>query len=241
MSLLSERNKWIKKRFGKMDEGVLGNVEDVVEITWPDIVREYEVKGNKLTYKLIKDIDASADRIAEIFNNGFYEMVHNTNKEWHLYSEKIVEKVGTGDYNFYGCYLGDELIAAESMAVHRGDRIMEWSSGCVDPVYRGNGVWRYIGLYNDLIVEKSGAHFGFVWVITSHRYSQMAAEKAGYVVMGCAPGMLFYGGVDKRYYRPVIIMYGKLYDAGRKHMQNWESVLLTEQSEKLVSLVRESF
>lgn len=237
--MLEDRNKWIRQRFGNIDESVLGDVGELEDMVWPDLVETYEVKGESLTYRLVPEIEQSAERIAEIFSNGAYEMIHNSEIDWHHKAGKIIEKVRTGDWNFYGCYLNGQLIAAESMYIVRGDRIMEWVWGCVDPVYRGSGVWRKIGVYTDKIVEKSGAQLGSVWVVTTHKYSQMAVEKAGYIPMGCFMGKRIYGGADNKYYRHTLIHYAKIYTEGKKHLQNRESMHLTEKAARLFNLVRE--
>ena len=233
----SERSTWVKRRFGHIDESVLGNVDDLRPIQWVDLVKEYKVKGRILTYRLVQDIESSAERIAEIFVNGAYEMINNSEIEWHHRPGEIIEKVRTGDWNFYGCYLEGELISAESMKIIRGDRTIEWVWGCVDPVYRGMGVWQNIGIYNDIVVKMSGAQMGSVWVVTTHKYSQMAVENAGYIPMGCFIGKRIYGGADNRYYRHTLIHYAKLYEEGKKHLQNWESMDLTERAGKLVRTV----
>jgi hypothetical protein len=169
---------------------------------------------------MINEMDGSADRLAAIFMNGAYEMINKSEIEWHHRPTEIIEKVQTGDWNFYGNYWEGKLIAAESMHIIRGDRIMEWVWGCVDPVYRGMGVWQNIGVYNDLIVEMSGAQAGSVWVVTTHKYSQMSVEKAGYMPMGCFVGKRIYGGSDNRYCRHTVIHYAKLYGPGKRHLQN---------------------
>jgi hypothetical protein len=232
-----ERKSWIRSRFGHIDESILGRVEDLKEIKWVDLVREYQVKGKILVYRMIGDIEKSAVRVAEIFINGAYEMVNNSEIEWHHRPEEIIKKVGTGNWNFYGCYLDGVLIAAESMKIIRGDQTIEWVWGCVDPVYRGMGVWRNIGVYNDQLLEMSGAQMGSVWVVTTHKYSQMAVELAGYSPTGCFIGKRLYGGADNRYYRHTLIHYEKLYAEGLKHLQNRESMHLTEKAEKLFNRV----
>ncbi len=236
--MTENRRDWVGRRFGRIEETILGRMEDVKEIVWPDMVEHYEVDGNILTYRLMSDIEASAERIAEIYRRGAYEMIHNSEIEWHHDPEQIVMKVDTGDWNFYGCYLGGTLIAIESMYIARGDRTMEWVWGCVDPAYRGLGVWRNIGVYSDRIVEKSGAQAGSAWVVTTHKYSQMTLEQAGYTPMGCFIGKRFYGGSDNRYYRHTLIHYAKLYGEGRKHLQQWDSMQLTEKAARVVNAVR---
>ncbi|MFC1825607.1 hypothetical protein ACFL9T_23085, partial [Thermodesulfobacteriota bacterium] len=146
--MTTERKKWIGRRFGDIDPAILGNIEDLNELHWVDIVKEYQVKGKTLIYRMVPDIVKSAERIAEIFRNGAYEMVNNSEIDWHQHPEKIIEQVQGGDWNFYGCYLNEELIAVESMYTIRGDQTIEWVWGCVDPVYRGLGVWQNIGVYN---------------------------------------------------------------------------------------------
>jgi hypothetical protein len=108
----------------------------------------------------------------------------------------------------------------------------------VDPQYRGRGVWQNIGLYTDKIVELSGAQVGSVWVVTTHRYSQMSVERAGYVPMGCFIGKRLYGGADNRYYRHTLIHYAKLYGAAHRHLQNWDGMHLTKRAAGLVARVK---
>jgi hypothetical protein len=233
-----DRGRWKGTRFGNIDEAILGRMEDLQEITWVDLVKEYEVRGKTLTYRLVKDIEGSAERIAEIFHSGAYEMINNSDIEWHHHPDGIIQRVKTGDWNFYGCFLGPTMIAAESMHINRGDRVMEWVWGCVDPVYRGLGVWQHIGLYNDRIVDLSGAQVGSVWVVTTHKYSQMSVERAGYTPMGCFVGKRLYGGSDNRYYRHTLIHYAKLYGEAQRHLQKWEDMELTERAKKIVDVVR---
>ena len=85
----------------------------------------------------------------------------------------------------------------------------------------------------------SGAQAGSVWVVTTHKYSQMAVEKAGYMPMGCFIGKRIYGGSDNRYYRHTLIHYAKLYGPGKRHLQNWDSMQLTDKAAKLVNVVKE--
>lgn len=234
---LDQRQQWIKKRFGDIDETILGKTEELTDMVWPDIVRKYSVKDKILTYCLISDIRNTAERIAEIYRNGAYEMTNNSEIEWHHHPDEIIRKVETRDWNFYGCYMDGKLIAVESMYMIRGDRAMEWVWGCVDPVHRGRGVWQHMGVYNDLVVEMSGAQVGSVWVVTTHKYSQMSVEKAGYMPMGCFIGKRLYGGSDNRYYRHTLIHYAKLYGKGKKHLQTRGSMQLTEKAAKLIDLV----
>lgn len=234
-----QKKQWIKTRFGNVDEKILGQIKEVKEIIWPDLIEEYTVEGNILKYQMVKDIEESAERLAEIYRNGIDEMIGNSEYEWHHNPEEIIQKVRTGDWNFYGCYFKGKLIAVESMYIIRGQRAMQWVWGCVDPVYRGKGVWRHIGEYNDKLVQMSGAQMGIVWVVTTHKYSQMTAEKAGYRPIGCFVGGEFLGGCDGRYYRQNVIYYGKLYGDGAKHLQEWESMELTEKAEKLVNIIKE--
>ncbi|MFC1824559.1 hypothetical protein ACFL9T_17775, partial [Thermodesulfobacteriota bacterium] len=91
----------------------------------------------------------------------------------------------------------------------------------------------------DIICKLSGAQVGSVWVVTTHKYSQMAVEKAGYTPMGCFIGKRLYGGWDNRYYRHTLVHYVKIYREGKKHLQNRESMHLTEKAARLVSVVRD--
>lgn len=236
--MLKQRSSWIGRRFGAIDEKTLGSLGEVGVIAWPDIVREYRVGGDVMTYRLIEDIERSAERIAEIFRNGADEMVGNSDIEWHQHPGRIVEMVATGDWNFYGCYLEGELIMAESMRILRGDAMMEWVWGCTDPRHRGKGAMRNVGAYNDLVVAASGAQLGSVWVVTSHPYSQMAAEQAGYSPMGCFIGKRLYGGSDGRYYRHTLILYAKLYGVANERLQGWDDMHLTDRAARVVGVVR---
>jgi hypothetical protein len=237
--MLEQKTQWIGTRFGDIDEKILGQIEKVSDISWPDLVKEYEVNGHTLRYQMVRDIEKSAERIAEIYRNGINEMVGNCEYEWHHNPEDIISKVRTGDWNFYGCYLEGKLIAVESMYIIRGQRALQWVWGCVDPIFRGKGVWRHIGEYNDILVQMSGAQMGIVWVVTTHKYSQMTAEKAGYRPMGCFVGGEFLGGSDNRYFRQTVIWYGKLYGDGNRHLQDWGTMELTESAGKLVKAVQE--
>lgn len=237
--MLKLRHQWNKRRFGNVDEEILGEINKVKDIKWPDYEEEHEEQGNKLRYKKIKDIKRSAKRVSEIFTNGIDEMVGNCEYEWHHKPDELIKKAQSGDWNFYGCYFDDKLISVESMYIIRGQRIMQWVWGCVDPAYRKMGVWKYMGKYTDKVVELSGAQMGLVWVVTSHKMSQMTAEAAGYRPIGCFVGGEFFGGSDGRYYRQNVIWYGKLYGEATKRVQNWNDMILTERAEKLVKTVKE--
>ncbi len=237
--MLEPRTQWIKKRFGNIDEKILGKIEDVKKISWPDIVKEYKVKGNKIKFQIVKDIEKSADRIAEIYRNGIDEMIGNSEYEWHHIPEEIIRRVRTGDWNFYGGYFEGKLISVESLHIIRGQRAIQWVWGVVDPIYRGKGVWQPMNEYLDLVTEMSGAQMGFCFVVTTHKYSQMAVEKVGLKPMGFFIGGEFMGGSDGCYYRQNVIYYGKLYGEGRRYLQKYENMELTEKAEKLVKTVEE--
>lgn len=237
--MVGEKNEWIKMRFGNIDEKILGHIEEAKEISWPDIVKEYEVKGYKLRFEMIRDLNKSAERIAEIYRNGVDEMVGNSEYEWHHEPQEILMRARTGDWNFYGCYFEGTLICVESLHIIRGQRAIQWVWGVVDPVHRGKGVWPHMGDFLDMLTEMSGAQMGVVWVVTTHKYSQVQVENVGYRPMGCFVGGEFMGGSDNRYYRQNVIYYGKLYGDGKKYLQNLETMKLTEKAEKLVKSVKE--
>ncbi len=73
-----QRKQWIRTRFGDMDEKILGQIKEVRDISWPDLVKEYEIKGHTLKWQMVRDIEKSAERIAEIYRNGIDEMVGNS-------------------------------------------------------------------------------------------------------------------------------------------------------------------
>ncbi|MDP2841068.1 MAG: hypothetical protein Q8O17_02175, partial [Candidatus Methanoperedens sp.] len=81
--MLEQRKQWISKRFGNIDDNILGKIDDVRDILWPDPIKECEVKGNILKFQMVKDIKKSAERIAEIYRNGIDEMIRNSEYEWH--------------------------------------------------------------------------------------------------------------------------------------------------------------
>jgi hypothetical protein len=234
-----QRKQWIKKRFGNIDEEILGQIEETRDISWPDPVKECEVKGNKLKWQMVRDIEKSAERVAELYISGIDELAGNSEYEWHHNPEEIIKNVRTGDWNFYGCYCKGKLISAVSMHIIRGQRAIQWIWGVVDPFYRGKGVWHHMGEYLDLVTEMSGAQMGFFFVVTTHKYSQMSVEKAGYKPMGLFIGGEFMGGSDGRYYRQNVIYYGKLYGEAKEHLQKCETLELTDQAEKLVKTVKE--
>ena len=39
--MLDQRDKWIRMRFGNIDSNLLGSVEDVAPIIWPDLEQSY--------------------------------------------------------------------------------------------------------------------------------------------------------------------------------------------------------
>lgn len=238
-SMLEEKKQWIRRRFGDIDQEILGRIEEVNEMSWPDIEKEFEVNGNNLRFRMIGDLEGSAERVAEIYRNGIDEIVGNIEYEWHHDPLGIIEKVQTGDWNIYGCYFKEKLISVASLHIIRGQRTLQWVWGAVDPVYRGLGVWQKMGEYLDAVTELSGAQMGIVWVVTTHKYSQIQVEGVGYRPIGCFIGGEFFGGSDNRYYRQNVIYYGKLYGDGKKHLQKWDTMQLTENSEKLAKIVRE--
>jgi GNAT superfamily N-acetyltransferase len=218
------------KRFSHDDlAGILGDVSVVQEIRFPDIVREYSPKGSILLYKMVKD-PMEYERVAEIYRKSISEMC-GTENEWHHDPERIEEIAKTNDWGFYGCYDKGELIAVESMYVNRGQRSMQWVWGAVHPDHRGKGVWAHIGEFNDELVEKSGALFGRVWVVTTHNKSQMTAEKAGYLPMGI--DFQWLGGPDGKWYYQPVLWYGKLYGAALEHLLPSDRLALTENTKKL--------
>ncbi len=162
--MLEQRKQWISKRFGNIDDNILGKIDDVRDISWPDPIKECEVKGNILKFQMVKDIKKSAERIAEIYRNGIDEMIGNSEYEWHHIPDEIIIKVRTGDWNFYGCYFEGELISVESIHIIRGQIAIQWVWGAVDPIYRCKGVWQPMNEYLDLVTEMTGAQMGFCFV-----------------------------------------------------------------------------
>jgi hypothetical protein len=233
-----ERTKWIKTRFGNINDNILGKIDEVKEIVWPDIVEEAEIKAGKLKFQLIRNIEESAERIAEIYVNGFDEMIGNEEKEWYHNPVEIIKKVQTGDWNFYGCYLNDQLICPVSMHIMRGNRIMHIGGGAVDPVYRGEHITKIFITYLDKIIELSNAQMGITGTVTTHKLSQIAIEKIGYNPMGFFIGAGFCGGSDGRYYRENAIWYGKFYGDGKKHCQSFDSMELTSKAKELTETVK---
>jgi len=138
--MLEEKKQWIRRRFGDIDGEILGRIEEVNEVSWPNIEMEFEVNGNNLKFRMISDLEGSAERVAEIYRNGIDEMVGNIEYEWLHDPMAIIEKFRTGDWNFYGCYYEEKLISVASLHIIRGQRTMQWVWGAVDPVYRGKGV-----------------------------------------------------------------------------------------------------
>jgi CRP-like cAMP-binding protein/RimJ/RimL family protein N-acetyltransferase len=232
-----ERTKWIKKRFGNIPEGVLGKIDETKEVIWPDLTKEYKIKGNILRYQRL-DIEKTVGRIAEIYANGLDEVVGNSEYEWHQFPNKIQEKVKTGDWNFYGCYYENILFFVTSIHIIRGQRIMQWVWSCCDPKYRGKGAFIHFAEYLDEIAEKSNAHLALAWVVTTHKLSQMALEKVGFIPVGFFIGGEFFGGSDGRYYRHNAVWYEKIYESGSKNLYPpLKDMELTEKVEDLVNVV----
>lgn len=208
---------------------ILGAISDIPKMRFPDIEREYSPKGKTLKYKMIKD-SSYYERVAEIYRKSISEMC-GTENEWHHDPQQIEAYVQTGDWRFYGCYDNDKLIAVESMYVNRGQCSMQWVWGAVHPDHLGKGVWIHIGEFNDELVEKSGALFGRVWVVTTHNKSQQTAEQAGYIPMGI--DFQWLGGADGKWYYQPVIWYGKLYGIAREHVFPSNRMVLTKHTKQL--------
>jgi len=239
--LHAEKKEWIKKRFGNIDNNILGEAKNCPEIIIDQDYREYHKSknGDILEYCIITDINKHASRIAEIYQNAVDEMVGNSSYEWHHDPKQIIDKVSGGDYFFVGCFMNEELIAVLSNYIVRGQRSIQIIWGAVDPVFRGNHVWGNFGPYTDKVCEKSKAERVFVWAASTHPWTQMTCEKAGFKPMGIFPGGEWLGGTDGKYYRQNVIYYGKLYNEGLKHMQSWDSMMLTDDCKKIANAVKE--
>lgn len=236
---LDKRNCWVRERFGDIDEAILGNIDDISEITWPKLVEEHKISGHTILLRMVDDINTEAKRVAEIYCNGIDEMAENGEYDWHHDPEAIIDQVQSGEWNFYGAYLDGTLIEVLSFHIIRGQRMMHWVWGCVDPAYRGLGVIQTLSKYYDRITELSGVQLGIAWMVTSHRHSQKAIEAVGYKPIGCFVGSEFFGGSDGQYYRANVIWYSKVYGEASKHVQTWESMKLTKKAQRLVNVVRE--
>ncbi len=234
---LEQRKEWIGKRFGAVDERVLGAFSELPTIVWPQLERTYERGGKRLRYCRISPISSWAERVAQIYRSAIDEMVGNDEYAWHHHADQIVEREATGDWAFYGVFVDGHLIGVESMHIIRGQRTLQWVWGCVDPLYRRLGAWEFIGSFNDELVEKSGAEMGLVWVATTHKFSQLTAESAGYFPVGCFVGGEFLGGSDGRYYRQSVIWYAKHYHHGPERIPPYESMVLTDRARRLVETV----
>ena len=64
----------------------------------------------------------------------------------------------------------------------------------------------------------------------------MSVERAGY---GLFIEGEFMGGSDEHYYRQNVIYYGKLYGDGKKYIQDYDTMELTENAGKLVNTIKE--
>jgi len=213
---------------------ILGDISELPKLVFPDIKREYRPKGTILKYKMIKE-PKEFERVAEIYRKSVSEM-HGTENEWHHDPEKIEEMDKTNNWGFYGCYEQGELIAVESMYINRGQRSMQWVWGTVHPDHRGKSIWTYIGEFNDELVEKSGALMGRVWVVTTHKRSQLTVEKAGYIPMGI--DFQWLGGPDDKWYYQPVLWYGKLYGVALDHLSPSSNMVLTENARKLKELIK---
>ena len=241
--MLEERKKWIKTRFGGIDERVLGRITDVKEISWPELIEEYTVRDEKrLLFKLAgEEIEDLAERIAEIYRNGIDEMSGNSEYDWHHSPAAIIERCRGGDWNFIVCYYGDQIIMAGSLNIIRGHRTVQLVWACVDPVFRGIETLKPAAQFADMVIEGSGAQVGSVSAVTHHPYTQMAVEAVGYKPVGCCVGGSFYGGSDGKYYRPTVIWYLKHYRDTPDHVQPWEGMKLWDQGKgkKLAEFVQQ--
>jgi RimJ/RimL family protein N-acetyltransferase len=231
-----QKQRWDGVRFGHLEHTLLGSFSECIgedELDWPEYERTFQSnKGYSLLYKKV-DVEHEAERVAEIFRRAINEMVGNSHYEWHHDPEEIRQRVRSGDYAIYGTYEDGLLISVNSLEFIRGHRSAHWMWGAVIPEHRGKGVWENIGVYIDKVTELTGAHFGLVWMVTTHVFSQRMAEKAGWRPVGVFPGSVLLGGSDGKYYRACVIWYAKLYGDGLKHLQAKEDMLLTPMTSQV--------
>ena len=237
---VEQKKAWDHVRFGHLDHTVLGDMTECIaesELHWPDFDQVFvSKKGYKLHYRKV-DAEREAERIAEIYARAIDEMVGNSHYAWHHEPEGIREHFRSGDYGFYGTYEKNQLISVNSLEFIRGHRNAHWMWGAVHPQHRGKGVWENVGVYIDKVIELTGAHFGIVWMVTTHVLSQRMAEKAGWRPIGVFPGSVLLGGSDGKYYRACVIWYAKLYGDGLKHLQAQEDMLLTPMTDQVARVV----
>ena len=227
---INERQSSKGKRFGYIPNDVLTPLGSLAEINFPNLKKSYEVKGNKLLYKKINNINKYARRIAEIYRNGIDEQAGIKHYEFHHNSEQIKEHRKTGDWAFYGVFKDNTLISVMSMFINRSMHYIQWVWGAVDPEYRGNGVWKYLGIFADKICELSGATYGRVWAATFHDLSLKTCEAAGYVPNSVDLELL--GGSDGLGYFQPVVFYIKIYK--KEHVLKKKDLVLTRRAKEII-------
>ncbi len=224
-----QRRKYKQRRFGNVPGDILGNLTQLNEIKFPDITKMFSPKGNRLIYFKINNIQDAAEKISEIYRNAIDEMA-GIHYGWHHDPNEIVKRVSEGNWAFYGVKDQHEnLISVTSMYASMEMHYIQWVWGCVDPNFRGMGVWEYNGVYLDEICEKSGATYGRVWCATTHDLSQKCVESAGYSPHSIDLEIL--GGSDGKFYFQNVVFYKKVYR--EDHILSCDNMVLTPRVEKL--------
>ena len=138
---LSEKKKWDRARFGKLDHTSFGRLSDCVQMTWPKEHQMHFVtsKNQSLTYRWV-DVEKEADDVAGIYQRAIDEMKGNSDYIWHHNPAEIRRLVASGMHSIWGAYLDDgTLVSVNSAEFMLGQRGVHWIWGAVDPPVQGQG------------------------------------------------------------------------------------------------------
>lgn len=218
-TLIPDRGLYKNKRFVVPNEASFLKSADQQPMVYPEVQLRVKARdGRDGEWRMVKDIEKYADRIAQLYREGVYEMQGQPDYEWHTRPSEIITKHQNGTAKIYAVFLdGDEpdnIVQAISVTLIHGQRICWGIWSVVDPNMRGLGIMKYLGQFLSLIGEHSGCDLVKGWVVTTHTLSQRTLEEAGFLPIGYFPGGELFRGADGRCYRHNVIWYQKIFHRG---------------------------
>lgn len=219
MATNSDRRQYKNKRFAIPDDAPFLRPQDKEPMVYPDVrLKVKTLDGREGEWRVVKDIERNAERIAQLYRAGIYEMINQPEYEWHIHPSEIIAKDQNGSAKIYAVFLeGDDphnIVQVLSTTLIQPQRICWGIWSTVDPDERGLGIMKYCGQFLSLIGEHCGCDLVNAWVVTHHTLSQRTLEEAGFLPIGYFPGGTLFAGANGKCYRHNVIWYQKMFHKG---------------------------
>ena len=242
----SDRRHYKDKRFAIPSDAPFLNQREEKSMVYPDVRLAVTTRdGQSGEWRVVKSIETYAERIAQLYREGIYEIIDHPEYEWHTKPSCVIEKDRNGTAKMYALFLeGDapqDIIQALSVSLLHSHRICWGLWTTVDPAVRGLGVMKYLGRILSLIGEHSGCDLVKGFVVTTHALSQRSLEEAGFLPVGYFPGGELFTGADGRCYRHNVIWYQKMFPRGleRTMTRDYERLLGGGLGAKIARAIQE--